>query len=140
MQLTIFGVHFSQSNFYQLPVLFKPFLDGRAMMDSQIVQNQKDLSSGSPDQRLHECDQKIAIHRFAIEDETDLPTIGNCRNYADTALLRTEGSNRSDSLGRVTTLSIRSSLNAGLIAPVDLGVSSLARLLISGYVSSSTAS
>src|SRR5512136_2661189 len=82
---------------YQLPVLFKPFLDGGAMMDSQIVQNQKDLSPGSLDQSLHECDQKIAMHRFAIDHETDLPAIGNCRNHADTVLLRTEGSNRSDS-------------------------------------------
>lgn len=75
-------------------VLLQPFLNGGTMMNPQIVHDQEYFSSCSFYQTLHKCDQKVAVHGFAIKHESDPSFIGNGGNHADTALLDTEAGNR----------------------------------------------
>lgn len=102
------------------PVLFQPLFDVFAMMNTKIIQNQKDLSPGILDQAGHELDQELGIHGFLVHHESHLATVGDGRYHTDMALFGNHPDYQSLSLWGKASDSVGTRLNTCLIHPVNL--------------------
>ncbi len=89
-------------------------------MCPQVVQNQVYLSSGIPDEPLHESDQPRRSHRFPVHHKPDLSFIVDGGNHADTFLLRAHPDNWGCTPGGISPHPVGFILEPRLIAPVDL--------------------
>ena len=58
-------------------VFFPPSLSGLAMMDTQVIQNQKHLAVSTLDQTKHEPDQDLRRHIYAVPHEPHFARVGD---------------------------------------------------------------
>ena len=107
-------------NLYLLLMLLQPFFDVFAMMNTKIIQNQKDFTPGILGQAGHELDQKLGIHGIPVHHEPHLSLVGDGRNHTDMALLGNHPDYRGLSFRGKAPDSVGARLNPRLIAPVNL--------------------
>jgi len=104
------------------PVFLQPLFNGFAMMNTKIIQNQKNLVPGILDQTGHKLDQKLGIHGFLVHHETHLAAVGNGRYHADVALFGYHPDYWGLSLWGKASDSVGARLNTCLITPVNLSL------------------
>jgi hypothetical protein len=91
------------------------------MMNTKIIQNQKDITTGIFCQSGHKLDQKFGIHCIPVHHESHLPAVGDGRYHTDMAPFCHHPDYRGLSLRGKTSNSIGARLNPSLITPVNLG-------------------
>ena len=109
-------------NLNLLSVLLQPLLNVFAMMNTKIIQNQKDLAPGILGQADHELDQEFGIHSILVHHEPHLASVGDGRDHTDMALFGHHPDYLSLSLRGKTPDSVGARLNPRLITPVNLSL------------------
>lgn len=77
------GIGREKKEFDVLRIILQPCLDYSGMMDTQIVQNEKDLSLRILEQLLDEFRQHLRIHAVLVHHESHLPLIGDGRDHVN---------------------------------------------------------
>lgn len=110
------AVRRQKENFDLLLVFLQPGRNDLAMMNSEIVKNEKHLLTNVFYQTGHEFDKEDRGHCFSIQHESNFAGIGNRRDHVDATFLGIEPNYRrlpfrSESLGGVSGI-----LDARLVA------------------------
>ncbi len=72
-------------------MVFQPGSNKFAMMNLQIIQNQKYLLLRVTNQPLHKADQPLLVHSLLIDHKADLPLAADGGNHIDPLPLRLHG-------------------------------------------------
>ena len=105
-----------------LLVLLQPGRSKPAMMDLQIVQDQKHFLPRGANQTFHEADQPLLVHGVLIEHKTNLALAADCGDHIDPLPLRFHRKHWRPALGRIAALYDLAVAYASLIRPIDDGV------------------
>jgi len=107
-----------------------------AVVDFQVIQDQKHLEVRVLDQPGHEFDQHLGGYGFPIEHEPYFATVGNRRNHIHSALGGIDANHRGFAFGSEPLGVVGIVLDAGFITPVDFGfllLGSVLNLGIGGF-------
>ena len=99
-----------------------PFLDRGAVMDSQIVHNEKDLLLRVLDQALHKPDENLSRECFPVDHPAHLALVGDARNHVGGKSFGLLAQDRGLTLGGVSPPVLAVVSHPGFISPVNLGI------------------
>ena len=88
LPLTFCKVGRQEKHLHFILVPFQPGRSKLAVMDLQIVQDQKHLLFGGTNQALHKLDQPLLVHGVLIDHKPDLALTADRRDHIDPLPLR----------------------------------------------------
>ncbi len=103
-------------------VLFQPGRSKLAMMDLQIVQDQKHLLFGGTNQALHKLDQPLLVHGVLIDHKLDFALTVDCGEHIDPLPLRFHWQHGRTAFQGKAALYDFTVAYARLIRPIDDGI------------------
>lgn len=103
-------------------MFLKPLLDVFAIMNTKIIEDEKNLPVRIFDQSSHKPDQKLGIHGILVHHETHLAAVGDGRYHADMTLFGHHPDHRGLSFRGKTPNTVGSRLNPRPITPVNPGL------------------
>jgi hypothetical protein len=103
-----------------------------AMMNPQVIQNQKDLSISILDQSFAKFDKGLRVHCPIVDHETNFTLIGNRRDQVDSFLFCIEPYGRGFASWGVASAILTVAAKPGFIAPAYLSVFFLALAAMAG--------
>ncbi len=86
----------------QVGIGLQPLFDQLRVMDTQIVQDQEELSPLVAGQPFQEADQDLRMQRAGEELPAHLPLVGHRRNHAQAGAIAVDAQHRRLTPGRVT--------------------------------------
>jgi len=102
-------------------VLFQPFFHQLAMMNTQIVKNQKDFMTNVFDQPFQESNESFRIHVVLVDHKADLALIRDRGNQVDSFTLGWKANCRSFPSGGITSAMLTVIGKPGFISPMNFG-------------------
>ena len=121
IRVQFWGVPREKKHFDALHVLFQPSLNDLAVVDPQVIENQKNHFPGVPHQSLHKAYQYLRRHRLLIHQESHGTAVIDGRDQVDPLSFGLR--QHEDGLlafWRIASVMLNRG-DPGLIAPVNLG-------------------
>ena len=92
------------------------------MVDSQVVEYEKDLLVRGLDQLVEKLKQPLGVHGATVNHESHLALVGHRRNHIHRGPFRGQPNHRGLTSGRIATSMLAVIAHPRLIAPMNLGL------------------